>query len=436
MSDRETIVELLRSVERRLRMSRLAYELSAGASILFGWLTALKLWDLLSPLGRPPLVAAYTGSTAVTIAIVLWRARRRGTLEAAAASIDQRARLHDEMRTAYWFITNPRSSEWVERQIQRAAIDARGVDVTRTFRAPLPRGLYVAVPLVTLFIGVNALVPAVGASGVSSSRAGEPRASASRAASPPAAIREGLERMAAEFRRSEETRALGDALGDSDLDLAAEELRRLLREPKEGESRLAADLAETFRKASSNVSPGLQKLSQDLAGVAAAIDSDDPFAIQQEGEKAAGELERLDDEALVREEGDIRENAQAVDARPGPDSTSIAQAGQAPATMSDSPGIGGGGRGEESGARQGPPSTLDVQLQQEMLNGTGRDLGTAPADIEQASQEERSALAYQRVSPELSQAEKDVLARQRIPWQYRPLVKEYFEALRQSGKGQ
>lgn len=435
MSDRDAILALLRGVERRLRLGRLLYELTLGASIVLAWLTALKVWDLFSPLGRATLGAAYLATAAALIATVAWRALRRGTLEAAAASVDQRAGLHDEMRTAYWFIGNPRSSEWVERQLQRAATDARTLDVGRTFRTAFPRAAYVAGPLAVLFIGLNVFAPPARAIGAAAEPKGESHGAAAEAGSARAAVRSGLEQMATEFRRTEETRGLGDALGDSDLDLGAEELRRLLRTPKEGGSRLADDLAQTFRKAASNVSPGLEKLSQDLAGVADAIDSDDPNAIQQAGEKAAGELERLDAEGLVREEGDIRENATAIDAPPAQDSTRIAQAGQAPATMSDTPGIGGGGRGEERGPREGPASTLDVELQQEMLNGTGQDQRMAPADAQEASQQERSALAYQKVAPELSQAQKDVLSRQGIPWQYRPLVKEYFEAIREPGQG-
>src|SRR5262245_65175276 len=55
------------------------------------------------------------------LSFVIWRIVQQGTVEQAAASIDKQAQLQDELKTALWFINNPRSSEWINAQIHRAA---------------------------------------------------------------------------------------------------------------------------------------------------------------------------------------------------------------------------------------------------------------------------------------------------------------------------
>ena len=60
--------------------------------------------------------------------------------------------------------------------------------------------------------------------------------------------------------------------------------------------------------------------------------------------------------------------------------------------------------------------------------------GSRPETIEEASQRERSKLDYAKVPSELSKAQKDLLNQDRIPWEYRPLIKNYFEAIRPPAK--
>jgi hypothetical protein len=56
-------------------------------------------------------------------------------------------------------------------------------------------------------------------------------------------------------------------------------------------------------------------------------------------------------------------------------------------------------------------------------------------DLDEVSKQERSKLDYRNVKSELSPAQKDLLNQDRIPWEYRSLIKDYFQAIRpQSGK--
>ena len=64
------------------------------------------------------------------------------------------------------------------------------------------------------------------------------------------------------------------------------------------------------------------------------------------------------------------------------------------------------------------------------------DGGEKPENIEESSKQERSRLDYRNVKSDLSPAQKDLLNQDRIPWEYRPLIKDYFQAIRPTAKKQ
>src|SRR5215471_12614232 len=124
MSDKELIIGSLRRVERRLRTNRLLDELTIGSTLFVAIPLLLKIWDLFEPL-QGATISIIVGSWVLLFsAYVIWRFTKRGTLNEAAASADSKADLHDELKTAFWFINNPRPSEWVDAQIRRAARNA------------------------------------------------------------------------------------------------------------------------------------------------------------------------------------------------------------------------------------------------------------------------------------------------------------------------
>jgi hypothetical protein len=94
----------------------------------------LLLWRMLRICaGSAPAVAA-----AILVALLLWAgglfvlARRRlaprCTLGDAAASVDARAGLKDELKTSSWFLEHPAPSPWVDAQIARAVKAACGLN--------------------------------------------------------------------------------------------------------------------------------------------------------------------------------------------------------------------------------------------------------------------------------------------------------------------
>src|SRR5262245_26849274 len=155
MSDKEIIIASLRRVERRIRANRLFTELNLGAAFFLSVPLLLKMWDLVEPL-RGVTIGIIGGIWVLLfIAFAVWRLVQKGTLQEAAASADTRAGLSDELKTAFWFIHNPRPSVWVDAQIRRAARNARNLNLDILFPRHIPRTFYVVAGMITLFVVLN-----------------------------------------------------------------------------------------------------------------------------------------------------------------------------------------------------------------------------------------------------------------------------------------
>src|SRR5437588_5555123 len=106
MSDKEIIVASLERIERRIRINRLVHELTLGAILFFAIPLLLKIWDLFDPF-RGVTISIIIGIWVLLFgAYIAWRAIQKGTLSQAAVSADAKADLHDELKTAFWFVNN------------------------------------------------------------------------------------------------------------------------------------------------------------------------------------------------------------------------------------------------------------------------------------------------------------------------------------------
>jgi hypothetical protein len=65
------------------------------------------------------------------------------------------ANLSDELKTAFWFIHNPRPSAWVDAQIRRAARNARNLNLDSLYPRQMPRTFYIAAGMIVLFVSLN-----------------------------------------------------------------------------------------------------------------------------------------------------------------------------------------------------------------------------------------------------------------------------------------
>lgn len=158
MSDRDLILRLLKAVERRLRRNRILREVSAGLSLALLAPVVFKLLDFFF-LFRTSTVAVFFGLwAALTAAWLIWKSQGKDPLDRIAASIDKTADTHDQIKTAYWFIRNPKPSVWVDAQIERAARNAGSLQVDRLYPRTLPRSVWTSAALF-LVLGVLNFLP-------------------------------------------------------------------------------------------------------------------------------------------------------------------------------------------------------------------------------------------------------------------------------------
>ncbi len=542
MSDKEIIITSLRRVERRIRANRLFTELNLGAILFVAVPVLLKLWDLVEPL-RGVTISIIVGTWILLFAaFVVWRLARKGTLGEAASSVDNRAKLQDELKSAFWFINNPRPSEWVDAQIRRAARDAQRLNLEALYPRHIPKTSYIAAGLILLFVSLN-FVPlpwnhnwlalqAAPAFSLSDKEAAilkqteallrraeklkqselaekledivqqlqEGKIDAQQAAQmldeiqsqleegnlDTASINEGLEEIAKDLEQSDKLAPTGEAMQNKQLNLAADELRKLAEKLGLNTPEKSKEMQKSLEQAAENTRPGLEELAKLLKEAAENLKNQQEQLAQESLDGAAQELEsiqqKIDAQQLknmasqqiqsLKESLQQRQQAgqkgtkgqqqsagkgqrgQGEKAEPGqpPDGQSqgaeagadgepsdqAGQQGQPGATLpggSEGTGLMPGGKGGGDAPREGAATSLDVKLQQEKVEGMP-DGGEKPENIEESSKQERSRLDYRNVKSDLSPAQKDLLNQDRIPWEYRPLIKDYFQAIRPAAKKQ
>ena len=89
------------------------------------------------------------------------------------------------------------------------------------------------------------------------------------------------------------------------------------------------------------------------------------------------------------------------------------------------------GGSTKSAPLEGEATLLEVQLQKEALKIEAEGGGNEPnKDVEAAGERERSKLDYRNAPSDLTPAQKDLLSQDRIPWESRQLIKNYFQAVK------
>lgn len=163
MRDHEVILSLLGRVARRLWADRALQEIGFGLSLV---LFSLLAYRLVQPaLGATPggtvAAAGFSVVLGAGLACVLRRAARRTTLAQAAAAVDARARLKDEVKTAYWLCAQGEASPFAQLQIARAARTVARLDARRLAPARAPRSWWTAGLLAVALSGTGFVVAPV-----------------------------------------------------------------------------------------------------------------------------------------------------------------------------------------------------------------------------------------------------------------------------------
>ena len=155
MSDKDVILQFLEKAEKRARSNKRFNEIATTLAIAFVVPVTFKLLDFVFLFRGRTVSLFFAFWLAATVAWLFTRMRGRNPLTQVAANIDRKAQLDDQLKTAYWFILNPRQSEWVDAQLQRTASAAGKVRLDSIYPRSLPRASILAAGLLFLLVGLN-----------------------------------------------------------------------------------------------------------------------------------------------------------------------------------------------------------------------------------------------------------------------------------------
>jgi hypothetical protein len=478
MSDSEIIIKSLKKAERRVRTNRLFKDLTLSFSLFLLFPLGFKIWDLFSPFRGVTVTAVLFVWLASLAVYSLSRILQIGRLEDIAAQLDKKVGFRDELKSAYWFISHPRSSEWIDLQIRRASAKVSQLSIDRLYPRVIPPSSYLAALLLGLLIGLNFLpltsnhnwvylqaAPAFSLTDAEQKFLAQAQQLLKRteqvnktdiaarieqiikdlqegridaadalkeldeiqkllnaSALDTAALDKKLNEIAADSKTSDQLRAAAEALKEKNLEDAAAKMKEAAEELEAAADQLKnqdQNAAAQALAASLYLKEAADKLQdQDLKNQAAKELQSLAQSLQNrtspQQTTKAGEAGEKHDQAKSGEESDS-DDPNAQSGNAGNDAASQAVQDLGPP--------------KKDAAREGPPTEkLDVQLQHEQLTGQYGEEDN-PEKIEQTSKQERSKLDYRNVPSELSAAEKDVLSQKRIPWEYRGLIKSYFGAI-------
>ncbi len=475
--------------------------------------------------------------------------QRKGLMPQAAAEIDSKGSLQDEVKSAYWFVTSPqatqRSSEWVELQIRRAARHIGELNIDKLYPRVIPRTSWLACGLIAVLIVLNfaplptnhnwmfgQAAPAFSLTAEQqklikqtkellkkAEKLGQPelekkleeivnsleggkispsdaikqlddlKNSLDEGNLDAANINEGLDEMAEDLAKSPELEDTSKAMSEHDLSKTADELSKMAQElSKAGNPGDMQSMSDALNQAAENDHPGMQGLAQDMKQAAKSLADQDMKGAQDALNQAAKDAQDLNQRMQSQQakndagqkvqdlQNSLRQQQQpgkgqqpggqqqagATKPENGPGQKDAPGGNKDGASDSASSESGDPGAGDDQDAQKSPgeagqpsdsakagkpgaglntgnvpqapmdimgaPTKLNIKLEKEQEQAQSE--GGKQQDIEEASKQERSKLDYRNVHSELTPAQKDVLNQDKIPWEYRSLIKNYFQAIR------
>ena len=280
-----------------------------------------------------------------------------------------------------------------------------------------------------------------------------------------AATRDALDELGDEFSGSNELQDFVNALRNQDLGDAADRMRELAERLADLDSLELAELAGLLQQASNIDEPVIEELLEALREAADAISEDrlpdaqealneagdaidqitDRQARQQANNEAAQRAQALQ-EALARQPMSAADQAQTAEGQSGEPQQANSSAAAPSSAVNRSegeqpPGTQSGPAGNATGDPSGGPlelgasTTLEAQLALEVIEGATPDPDEEreldPKDLfQEASRQQGSIVQYRDVQAPSQYSQGSALNAERIPWQYRSLVKKYFLAIR------
>ena len=237
-------------------------------------------------------------------------------------------------------------------------------------------------------------------------------------------LRELAERIA-DAQSSEELQALLESLENANIQ--SEALAQMMENLEQAAGDLTAEdlaqmvqaleaLAEQMENLGEQMAAqqDMDQMGQEMQELQASLQQ------QQAGQQQQGEQQQSPGQAQSQAGQEGMMSSQMQMAQMQGDASSAVPVDAGPAGDTTGP----GGQGEDQVL--GEATTLDVQLEMEVLS-PDEQAETVPEEIfERLSREEKSTLNYEDVRQPGSYAEESAMERDSVPWQYRSLVKRYF----------
>ena len=258
------ISRLLRRIDRQVRLNSILDHFSIALCLLLATLVTVKIIRMLVPISAPSPTLIVLMAATVYVLFFLWSQVGARQLGLAAGVADTRGDLHDELKSAYWFMRQDHRTIWTEAQVERAAHTARGLQPRKLVPLVMPQRLWAALALGGILLALGLVPP------------GEPLLSFAATSVDPSALTAEQEEQFEEIRSLvEQAHDLEDAAEQQDQ-LSAEAQERL----EEAMRQLEADqlsmeeLLSELREAQNALEEGnlemsameeaLEELAQDL----------------------------------------------------------------------------------------------------------------------------------------------------------------------------
>ncbi len=366
---RSTITAVLRRIDLKVRFNRALHHLSVATCLVLGVLLFMAVAPLLVPVNVPRSGLIVGAGSAAFLAFLLWSQLGGRQLARAAGVADLRAGLHDEIKSAYWFMRQKNSSLWTDLVVGRAADTARRLDPRRLVPVVIPKRFGVALALFAL-LQVMAFVPSDGPLLTFTADSDSTRFERAREAYAEeirdlidgegdelldedalalleaaleelesadtsfdeilrdlreaqdafdegnlemAATRDALDELADEFAESSELADFVDALRNQDLDDAADLLRELSERLDALDGQELLDLGERLQEASELSAPVIEELLKALQEAADALAEDRISDAQEALNQAADQIDQITDRGARQEaNNEAAERAEAL----------------------------------------------------------------------------------------------------------------------------
>ena len=142
-----------------MRLNSILDHLSIAACLLLATLVMVKIIGMLVPISAPSPLVMVVVAVVAYLAFLIWSQINARQLGIAAGVADQRGDLHDELKSAYWFMRQDYHTGWTEAQVERAAQTARGLELKKLVPTVLPQRLWGALALGAILLVLSWVPP-------------------------------------------------------------------------------------------------------------------------------------------------------------------------------------------------------------------------------------------------------------------------------------